>query len=82
MKWKKAFQNNKINFGKAKVMASGSKGEKPNSKVNKCAKCGKKVMTNLVLWSICSDWYIRCRVCKNQRSGFKSGEGVYFLNIN
>ena len=39
----------KVNFKKTKVMVSGSKSGVLQSKVNLCAKCGKRVMENLVM---------------------------------
>ena len=46
LKWKKAFESKglKINPKKTQVMVSGSKGKVLKSKVDPCAKCGKRVM--------------------------------------
>ena len=47
LKWKEAFESKlKVNLKKTKVMVSGSKDEVLKSKVDPCAKCGKRVMAN------------------------------------
>ena len=38
---------------KTRVMVSGSKGDVPKSKVDPCAKCGKRVMENSVMCTKC-----------------------------
>ena len=50
LKMEKAFEskNTKVNFRKTNVMECGSKRDN-KSKVDPCAKCEKKVRTNLVL---------------------------------
>ena len=55
LKWKEAFESKqlKVNLKKTKVMVSGSKGEVFKSKVDPCAKCGKRVMANLVMYTKC-----------------------------
>ena len=55
LKWKEAFKSKqlKVNLKKTKVMVSGSKGEVFKSKVDPCAKCGKRVMANLVMCTNC-----------------------------
>ena len=45
----------KVNIKKIKVMVIGSKKEIFKSKVNPSAKCGKRVMVNLVLCTKCSE---------------------------
>ena len=51
LKWKKAFDSKelKVNLKKTKVMVSGSKGEVLKSKVDPCAKCGKRVIANSIM---------------------------------
>ena len=46
LKWKEAFERNRLK--KNKVMVSDSKEEILTSKVDSCAKCGKRVMANSV----------------------------------
>ena len=43
----------KVNLKKTKVMVSGSKAEVLQSQGDACAKCSKKVMTNLVVGTKC-----------------------------
>ena len=55
-----------INLKKTKVMASGLKKEILKSKVNPCAKCCRRVMTNLKVYAKCGKWvYGRCAKMKN-----------------
>ena len=42
-----------MNLKKTKVMVSNSKGEVLKSKVDPCAKCGKRVMANLLMCTKC-----------------------------
>ena len=58
LKWKEAFESKglKVNLKKTKVMTSGSKGEVLKSKVDPCAKCGKRVMVNSVMCTKCGKW--------------------------
>ena len=58
LRWKEAFQSKrlKMNLKKNKVMVSGSKGEELKSKVDPCAKCGKRVMENSVMCTKCGKW--------------------------
>ena len=42
----------KVNLENTKVMVSGSKGEVLKSKVDPCAKCGKRVMANSVMCKV------------------------------
>ena len=44
-------------------MVSGSKGEVLKSKVDPCAKCGKRVMANSVMCTKCGKW-VRGRCAK------------------
>ena len=46
MRRKKTSENMgmQVNLGKTKVMKSGAKRAKNNSKVDSCAKCGKRMM--------------------------------------
>ena len=55
--WKKAFESKKlkISLKKTKMMVSGSK-ELPRSKIDRCAKCGNRVMANSVLYTKCGKW--------------------------
>ena len=55
LKWKKAFESKglKANFKKTKVMVSSLKGEVLKSKVDSCAKCGKRVMANSLMFTKC-----------------------------
>ena len=48
LKWKEAFERKwlKVNLKKTKVMVSGLKGDVRKSKVDPCAKCGKRVMAD------------------------------------
>ena len=56
LKWKEAFECKeiKVNLRKTKVMVNGSKGEVFQSKVDPCAKCGKRVVENLMMRRKCS----------------------------
>ena len=58
LKWKDAFESKglMVNLKKTKLMVSGSKGEVFHSKVDPCAKCGKRVMANLVMCTKCGKW--------------------------
>ena len=48
---KEAFESKgfKVNLKKTKLMVSGSKGKILKSIVDPCAKCSKKILTNLVI---------------------------------
>ena len=46
----------KVNLENTKVMVNGSKGEVLKSKVDPCAKCGKRVMANSVMCTKCYKW--------------------------
>ena len=45
-----------MNLKKTKVMVSGSKGEVLKSKVDSCAKYGKRMMANSVMCTKCGKW--------------------------
>ena len=51
------------------MMASGLEGELFKSKTDQCGICGKRVMANLVLCTICGNWvHGRCAKIKSYRS--------------
>ena len=55
----------KINLGKTKMMVSGSKGEISKSKVDPCGICGKRVMRNSMMCTVCKKWiHGRCAKVK------------------
>jgi len=56
-----------VNLGKTKLMVNGIDVEKtPDSKVDYCGVCGKRIMANLVLCTICCKWiHARCTKMKN-----------------
>ena len=65
LKSKEAFESKglKVNLKKTKVMVSVSKSEVLKSKVDPCAKCGKRVMANSVMCTKCGKW-VRGRCTK------------------
>ena len=66
-RWKEAFDSKgmKINLLKTKVMVSGSVPEVAKSKIDPCGMCGKRVMTNSVLCTVCGKWiHGRCAKVK------------------
>ena len=75
LKSKEAFESKglKVNLNKTKVMGSSSKGEVLKSKVDPCAKCGKRVMANLVMCTKCDKW-VHGRWCENEEGDFNSGK--------
>ena len=76
LKWKKAFESKelKMNLKKTNVMVSGSKGEVFKSKVDPCAKCGKRVIANSVLCTKCGKWvHGRCAKMKRVTSILAKG---------
>ena len=84
LEWKEAFESKglKVNLKKTKVMASSSKGEVFKSKVDSCAKCGKWVMADSVMWTKCGKWaHGRCvkmkRVTSTMAKGFVCELCVY-----
>ena len=58
LKWKEAFESKrlKMNLKKTKAMVNGSKDEVLKSKVDPCAKCGKRMMVNSVMCTKCGKW--------------------------
>ena len=63
-----------MNLKKTKVMVSSSKGEVLKSKVDPCAKCGKRVMANLVMCTKCCKWvHGRCAKIKRVTSTLAKG---------
>jgi len=46
----------KVNLGKTKLMISELDEETPDNKVDPCAVCGKRVMINSVLCTVCCTW--------------------------
>ena len=68
LKWKEVFESKglKVNLKKTKVMVSGSKGEKLKSKLDPCAKSGKRVMVNSVVCTKCGKW-VHGRCAKTKR---------------
>ena len=55
-------------------MVSGSKGEVLKSKVDPCAKCGKRVMANPVIRTKCGKWvHGRCAKMKRMTSTLAKG---------
>ena len=76
LKWKDAFESKglKVNLKKTKVMVSGSKGEVLKSKVDPCAKCGKRVMANSVMCTKYDTWvHGRCAKIKRVTSTLANG---------
>ena len=55
-----------MNLRKTKVMVSGSKSEVIKSKVDPCAKCGKRVMANSMMCTKCGKW-VHGRCAKRKR---------------
>jgi len=54
-----------MNLGKKRLMVSGIDEETPDSKADLCGVCGKRVMANLVLCTICCKWiHARCTKMK------------------
>ena len=63
-----------MNLKKTKVMLSGSKGNVLKSKVDSCAKCGKRVMANSVMCAKCGKWvHGRCAKIKTVNSTVAKG---------
>ena len=75
-KCKEAFKSKglKVNLKKIKVMVSDLKDEVLNSKVDPCAKCGYRVMANLVMCTKCCKWvHGRCAKIKKVTSTLAKG---------
>ena len=71
-----------MNLKKTKEMVSGLKCEVLESKVDPCAKCGKRVMANSVMCTKCGTWvHGRCAKMKRATStlakGFACEQCVY-----
>ena len=63
-----------MNLKKTKVMVSGLKGEILKSKVDPCAKCGKRVMANSMMRTKCCKWvHGRCVKMKRATSTLAKG---------
>ena len=63
-----------MNLKKTKVMMSGSKGEVLKSKVDPCAKSGKRVKANLMMCTKCNKWvHGRCAKMKRVTSTLAKG---------
>ena len=76
LKWKKAFESKGLK--ETKVMVSGSKGEVLKSKGDPCAKCGKRVMANLMVFTKCRKWiHGRCAKTKRMTSHWQK---ILFVN--
>ena len=76
LKLKETFERKelKVNLKKIKVMVSGSKGGILKSKPDPCAKCGKTVMANSVMWTKCGKWvHGRCAKMKRVTSTLAKG---------
>ena len=76
LKWKKAFESKglRLNIKKTKVMVSGLKDEVLKSKVDPCAKCGKRVVANSVMCTKCCKWvHGRCAKMKRVTSTLAKG---------
>ena len=61
--WRGALESKgmKTNIRKTKIMVSGAEGETVRSKVDPCGICGKRVMSNAVLCTVCKKWiHARC----------------------
>ena len=71
-KWKEAFESNRLNLRKTKVVVSGAEGEVTGSKVDPCGICGKGVMANSVLCVKCRKW-IDGRCAKVKRVTLRFG---------
>ena len=77
LKWKEAFETKglKVNLKKTKVMVSGSKSKVLKSKVDPCAKCGKRMMANLVMCTKCRKW-VHGRCVKTKRVASTVAKGL------
>ena len=84
-RWRGALESKgmKVNIRKTKMMVSGAEGEIVRSKVDSCGICGKKVMSNAVLCTVCKKWiHARCAQTKKVSSSFAqrlSAEDVKIL---
>ena len=63
-----------MDLKKTNLMVSGSKGDVFKSKVDPCAKCGKRVMANSVMCTKCGKWvHGRCAKMKRVTSTMAKG---------
>ena len=72
-RWRGALKSKgmKVNTRKTKMMVSGAEGEIVRSKVDPCGICGKRVMSNAVLCTLCKKWFhARCAQTKKLSSSF------------
>ena len=72
-RWRGALESKgmKVNIRKTKMMVSGADGEIVRSKVDPCGICGKRVMSNAVLCTVCKKWiYARCAQTKKVSCSF------------
>ena len=61
----------KVNIRKTKMMVSGAEGETLCSKVDPCGICGKRVMSNAVLCTVCKKWiHAKCAQTKKVSCSF------------
>ena len=61
----------KVNIRKTKIIVSGAEGEIVRSKVDPCGICGKRVMSNAVLCTVCKKWiHARCAQTKKVSCSF------------
>ena len=84
LKYKEAFESKvlKVNLMKTEVMVSSSKGEVLKSKVDPCAKCNKRVRTNLMMCTKCDKWvHGRCAKMKRVISTLAKGLFVNYVLI-
>ena len=66
-KWRGALESKgmKVNIRKTKMMVSGAEREIVRSETDPCGICGKKIMSNAVLCTVCKKWiHARCAPTK------------------
>ena len=72
-RWRGALESKgmKVNTRKTKMMVSGAEGENVRRKVDPCGICGKRVMSNAVLCTVCKKWiHARCAQTKKVSCSF------------
>ena len=72
-RWRGALKSKgmKVKIRKTKMMVSGAEGEIVRSKADSCEICGKRVMSNAVLCTVCKKWiHARCARTKKVSSSF------------
>ena len=72
-RWRSALESKgmKVNIRKTKMMVSDAEGEIVRSKVDPCGICGKRVMSNAVLCTVCKKWiHARCTQTKKVSCSF------------